>query len=465
MPVTWRSGSVKFGGWWPKRPVPTVTPLYCPVSVSPAAPTIETADLRVGMFVHLDLGWMSHPFALSSFRIADASQIATIRSLGLARVRWSPEKSEVATSAPPTTTRPQPLPGSEPVNPPARRAPVRASNARRMALTMQRAAVELCQRQYREAALGWREATEQMRHDPQGAGQRLAALSRALVDKMLGAREVSIRVLAETAGDQASHALNVGVISLLMGKLCGLAETDLHDLGVGALSHDIGKIELPPRLHRSAPDFTAAEMALYREHVAHGVVLGKRMGLSPGGLLVIAQHHEHCDGSGFPQKLDANRMSMAARVVALVNRYDNLCHPVPASRPMTPHEALSLLFTQGKHQYDGTLLTSFVRMMGVYPPGSVVQLTDDRFALVDSVNSSRPLKPRVMVHDPGVAHDHALLLDLENEPALGIRRSLPSSQLPRSALEVLMPPPRVTWYFETTDGGRDAEDAEPDVHH
>jgi hypothetical protein len=59
-----------------------------------AAPTIATAELQVGMFVHLDLGWMSHPFALSSFRIANASEIATIRSLGLARVRWSPEHSE-----------------------------------------------------------------------------------------------------------------------------------------------------------------------------------------------------------------------------------------------------------------------------------------------------------------------------------------------------------------------------------
>ena len=59
-------------------------------TVTSAAPTIATADLQVGMFVHLDLGWMSHPFALSSFRIADAAQIASIRALGLARVRWSP---------------------------------------------------------------------------------------------------------------------------------------------------------------------------------------------------------------------------------------------------------------------------------------------------------------------------------------------------------------------------------------
>jgi HD-GYP domain-containing protein (c-di-GMP phosphodiesterase class II) len=316
----------------------------------------------------------------------------------------------------------------------------------------QRAAVDLCQRQYAEASRGWRQAADQALHDPQGAGQRLGALSRAVVDKMLGARESCIRALTETAPDRASHALNVGVISLLMGKLCGLAETDLHDLGVGALSHDIGKLELPHRVHRPDDSCTPAEMALYRDHVAHGVTLGRRMGLAPGALLVIAQHHEHCDGSGFPQGLSVNRLSLAARLVALVNCYDNLCHPAPLSRTMTPHEALSLLFAQGKNRYDATLLTTFVRMMGVYPPGSVVQLTDDRFALVDSVNSSRPLKPKVLVHDPHVPPEEAVLLNLEHEPTLGIRRSLAPAQLTRAAFDYLLPPQRVSWYFEDAGG-------------
>jgi HD-GYP domain-containing protein (c-di-GMP phosphodiesterase class II) len=436
--------------------------------VSTPANTIDTAELRVGMFVHLDLGWMSHPFALSSFRIVDAGQIATIRSLGLARVRWSPEKSDAPVSTPAQLDSPKPVPLTValPQEPASTQPPARPCDAGRDALTARRAAVELCQQQYVEAVTGWHQAVDQTRTDPQGAGKRMAALSRALVQKMIGAREISIRVLAETSGEGASHALNVGVISLLIGKLSGLAETDLHDLGVGALSHDIGKRELPTRVHRVEPEFTAAEWNLYCEHVAHGVTLGQRMGLAPGALLVIAQHHELCDGSGFPKGLDANRMSMAARVVSLVNRYDNLCHPAQASRAMTPHEALSRLFALGKNHYDATLLTSFVRMMGVYPPGSIVQLTDDRYALVDSVNSSRPLKPRVMVYDPRLARDEAILVDLESEPALGIRRSLPAAQLPPAAHEILMPPLRVSWYFEAEDGNtRRADERADETRH
>ena len=93
-------------------------------------------------------------------------------------------------------------------------------------------------------------------------------------------------------------------------------------------------------------------------------------------------------------------MSAAARIVALVDRFDNLCNPAQAARTLTPHEALSTMFAQSQHQFDSTMLSAFIRMMGVYPPGSVVQLTDDRYALVVSVNSTRPLKPRVLVHDP-----------------------------------------------------------------
>jgi len=128
------------------------------------APTIETAELRVGMFVHLDLGWMSHPFALSSFRIADASQIATIRSLGLARVRWSPEKSDGAVSAPAplSSSLPRPLADTRPGTLPPTRPTSQERDARHEALAVRRAAVDLCQRQYAEAAHGWRQAADEV---------------------------------------------------------------------------------------------------------------------------------------------------------------------------------------------------------------------------------------------------------------------------------------------------------------
>jgi hypothetical protein len=89
------------------------------------------------------------------------------------------------------------------------------------------------------------------------------------------------------------------------------------------------------------------------------------------------------------------------------------------------------------------MLNAFIRMMGVYPPGSLVQLTDDRYATVVSCNSSRPLKPRVLVCDTKVPVEEALLLNLDGCIDLGIRRSLKATQLPAAARDYLSPRQRI----------------------
>jgi PAS domain-containing protein len=217
---------------------------------------------------------------------------------------------------------------------------------------------------------------------------------------------------------------------MLIGRSMGLAEQELVDLGSGALMHDVGKLDVPDRFRHQEEGFSSNELNAYRDHVAKGVTLGQRMGLAAGSLMVLAQHHEHADGSGFPLRLAGERISMAARIVAIVNRYDNLCNPQSRVIPLTPHEAVSVLFAQGRNRFDAAVLNAFIRMMGVYPAGSLVQLTDDRFAMVVGVNSSRPLKPRVLVHDAHVPRSEALMLDLEQQPDLGIRRSLVAAKLP-----------------------------------
>lgn len=420
------------------------------------AGTIDIEQLRVGMFIHLDLSWMQHPFPVGSFRITHAQQIDKIRSLGLKRLRWSPDKSsallddgaaappEACADALPATT----APASE-TPAPAETAAQAAARERAAELAAQRAAAELRQNQFDEAGRAWRAALDCVVTRPEQARRDSETLTRALLDKMLGDGDMCIRLLSGNAGDSASaHAMNVTVIALLMGRTLGLGDDEMAELGLGALLHDVGKIELPERLRHADERYSKDELASYRSHVAHGVAHGKRMGLAPGALLVLAQHHELADGSGFPLHLKLERMSVAARIVSLVNRYDRLCNPPSLAQAHTPHEALSLLFSQSRSQFDASLLNSFIRMMGVYPAGSVVQLTDERYALVVSVNSTRPLKPNVLVHDAALARDQALQLNLMDQPDLGIRRSLKPAQLPSDALEFLAPRPRVAYFFE-----------------
>ncbi len=484
------------------------------MSDNPSQHFAAVDELRVGMFVHLKGGWLAHPFPLSNFKISSPQQIATIRSLRLKTVRWSPEKSDLDTapdaldasraqaasasagegaaqSKPPeggsrpagaqatTPEQASPRVGARDGSPdhddtasatarlaapaasstsdgttrPRHTTVAEASQAdierRRDAVAAQREALQHCQRQFAEANLAYKTMADLVTAKPKLAREQSEALSRALVDKMLGSGEICIRLLTEAAGDKASaHAINVTVIALLLGKSFGLAETDMLDLGVGAMLHDVGKLELSERLRHREDYFSPSEVLYYQEHVAHGAAHARRMGLADGALWVIEQHHEHADGSGFPLRMTSERMSIAARIVALVNRYDNLCNPHVPSRALTPHEALSLLFAQGKTKFDAAIMGAFVKMMGVYPPGSAVQLTDDRFALVVVVNSNRPLKPRVLVHDSGMTAADALLLDLENEPNIGIRRSLKPLALPCDALEFLAPRTRVAYFFE-----------------
>lgn len=422
---------------------------------------IAIDELQVGMFVHLDLGWMQHPFPVGSFRITQAQQIDKIRRLGLKQLRWCPEKSLLEPRAAAVLPLPADAADGEPGGGAAvpETAAQAAERGRREQLAAQRASAQLCQRQFDEAGAAWAAAQASVLEQPQQARVQTEALARALLDKMLVDGDMCIQLIGANAGDAAgSHAMNVAVVSLLMGRVCGLSGEEMLDLGTGALMHDVGKLSLPAAVRAADDAMSRDDLAAYRSHVAQGVLHGKRMGLAPGALLVLAQHHEHADGSGFPMRVKADRMSTAARIVALVNCYDNLCNPARMACALTPHEALSWLFAQAKSQFDAGLMNAFIRMMGVYPAGSVVQLTDDRYAIVMSVNSTRPLKPNVLVHDPATPRDEALYLSLTGTPDLGIRRSLKPSQLPPDARAYLAPRERVAYFFESAHAPLQADE-------
>ena len=415
---------------------------------------IDLSQLRIGMFIELELGWMSHPFPKGSFKISSDKQIEIIRGLGLDRVRYVPAKSDLAPGSSAAGAG-EPEPGRD-LNGGAdlERANAAAEELRRRKqrsdlLSAQERGMAICERRFGEAIRQYKLTVEQVNTKPRLAMEQCAGMVNRFVSEMLGDGESAIRLLSDGMGDKASmHPVNVTIISLLLGKSLGLAQSDMVDLGMAAFLHDIGKTELPDRVRWLEENFSSAEYKLYQEHVAQSVRLGQRMELTAGALQAIGQHHELIDGSGFPARLKGDSLSMSAKILALVNRYENLCNPGRPAAAITPHEALSLIFAQLKTRFDSVALSAFIRMMGVYPPGSIVQLVDERFAIVVSVNSSRPLKPRLVVYEPGVSKHEALILDLEQAPAIGIRRSLKPASLPRAAMDYLSPRQRICYFFE-----------------
>lgn len=413
---------------------------------------IDVGKLRTGLFVVLDIDWMQHPFLRGSFKIATDKQIEAIRGLGLQQVSYVPERSDPAAVAALEVT-----PSKYPAMSEAellemeqlRAEELRRQHGRADRLAAQQLSTQSCERRYRDAVTQYREMADHALTRPQAVAQQCISLINRFVEEITCDGETAIRLLSENLGDRgAVHPVNVTILSLLLGRAMGLSTHDMRDLGVAAMLHDLGKLLLPERVRAYDEGFSTAEYKLYQEHVIQGEQLARQMGLSKGVRQAIAHHHEQVDGSGYPAHLRGDSLPLPSKILALVNRYEDLSNPARSAAALTPHEALSFIFSQLKNRYDGVVLSAFIRMMGVYPPGSIIQLVDGRYAMVMSVNSSRPLKPRVLIHDPAVMRHEALVVDLERAPEIGIRRSLKPAALPREAFDYLLPRQRIGYFFE-----------------
>jgi putative nucleotidyltransferase with HDIG domain len=239
-------------------------------------------------------------------------------------------------------------------------------------------------------------------------------------------------------GNTFSHALNVALLSMMVGKEMQLSPEQIKLLGLGGLLHDLGQAEIADAIKNKTEPWTPAEAAMMRKHCAWGVALGQRLGLPAEALLIIAQHHEHVDGSGYPGKLGSAQLSPLSRIVAVAEAYDQLCNPKNPARAFTPHEALAIIYAQkGKH-FDEAAITSFVRCLSVYPPGTLVRLSNETLGLVICVSSAKPLKPTLLVYDPEVGNNDVILIELENEPEVTISKTLRPQELPLEASQFFL---------------------------
>ena len=137
-----------------------------------------------------------------------------------------------------------------------------------------------------------------------------------------------------------------------------------------------------------------------------------------------------------------------AKVAAIANRYDELCNSATPGQTRTPYEALSLMYSQQRNQFDATGLMVFVRCVGICPLGTLVALNNGVIGMVTSVNSSRPLKPSVQIYDPNVPKDEAIIIDMEKEPDLVVARTLRPSELDPDPRGYLSPKKRMTVFFD-----------------
>jgi HD-GYP domain-containing protein (c-di-GMP phosphodiesterase class II) len=410
-------------------------------------PVISVSRLQPGMFISLEsLGWMGHPFLLNRFRLSSQQQIQTLRRMGLVSVEWDPQRS---TSTPLPEAPPPSVEAEEDFTAGALNAMLENKRDRVQRVREKREDIARCARLFEQEAGSIRQILGELGPRPNDA----FAQSRELVDRLVGglltAGSVAVHLvnLKKSETGLPNHAMSTMVLSLLIGKSIGLDEEEMKQLALGAMLHDAGLTDLPARVVRN-PNRTATEEQFYRTHIGRGLNAVTPVKNLPVAVKnVIACHHETWDGKGYPTGLSGTKIPRLARIVAIANRYDNLCNPLDAKKACLPAEAVARLFKLEGDAYDPEILGAFVKAIGVYPPGTFVVLSDGSYGLVIESNTRDLLRPVLMLYDASVPRSEALLLDMTETDAK-IAQSLAPADIPREVVEYLAPQGRVDLYIE-----------------
>lgn len=410
---------------------------------------IDTCRVRPGMFIHLDLGWMDHPFPWSRFKVRSEDEVRVLHSLGLKTVRYCVKRSD---TTPLAESPPGLAPAAAEVPPEARAEMAAAMEEKRRRseyLARYRATMAESRKALASAAKSVRSIHGELYSRPAESLQAAGDLVDGLAGRLPEAVDTVLYAIDDKTAGAAiyNHSVNVAILALLLANKLGLPAEALRMTGLGSLFHDVGMAEIPARVRNKTEDLTAAERALLEDHCRIGERMLEAMHLPHEAMDIVRQHHELVDGGGYPQRLKGAEISPLARLVAIVELYEQFCNPPNPALGQTPHEAMSQLFARYRSRLDENMLQAFIHLMGVYPPGSIVALSNDSYGKVLSVHPERPLHPVLLVFDAEIPREYAAPLDLAVAGKLDIVRAIRPNLLPPEAFSYLTPHRRAIYYF------------------
>ena len=412
---------------------------------------IDISQLKVGLYVHLDLGWMDHPFTLSNFKVKDDDQIAIIKKTGIKKLRYDPLRSD----CPPLPIKPSPM-TSEPVATNSESLPADAepaidlAKAKNLRLKELHQQINECEKRFINTSNTVKQVTRNILTDSSASIEQATMVVNDMVDAALMEGDIAVHALNGNRSSDAHylHPLNVTVLALIMAKSIEMSKEDARLLGLAAIFHDIGKAEISDKVLLKKESLTKSEQAHYEQHSEIGARMAQEVGLPVRIAKVILQHHELADGSGYPKHLRGEQTDQLSKIIALVNGYDNLCNPSNIALAKTPYESLAHMYASQRAKYDESLLKRLIKSLGIYPPGSIVQLSTGSYATVISVNPNKPLRPFVMLHDPLTSRSEPQIIDLREEPGVNINACLRPNQLPKDVVEYLNPRKRISYFMD-----------------
>ena len=351
---------------------------------------VQVEDLAIGMYVaELDKPWEQSSFLFQGFEIESEEDLAKLR----AECRFVViDEAEVArrVAAKPGTMRPA-APAGPVTTITSRFSPELAGfkHEIREMLQAQTVARANITRVMEDVRMGKSLDTEKTKT----AVTQMVSVISVNPNSMLW-----LTNLREKHERTAGHCLNTAILSIAFGKHIGLSNEELNILGQGAMLHDIGKVRVPPAVLDKAGPLAEEERQLVRKHPVDGeAVLRLTRQLPEEVLAIVRCHHERLDGRGYPDGLSGDAIPVNARIVGIVDTYDSLTSDAPYRQASTPADALRVLRTESGAAYGKDLIQEFIRCLGIYPIGSLVECNNGALAVVVSSNQASRLKPVIMV--------------------------------------------------------------------
>jgi putative nucleotidyltransferase with HDIG domain len=410
---------------------------------------IKPADLKLGYAVKLPGGWMQHPFLSGTMIIENMQQLQIIRSLKLDYVFFYPDKSK-------KIAMPEELNDldSASFNLAASEAQMNMLHEKMQRIEQaktHRRDIQRTEKAFTQSLLQVRSVMNQITSRPLNAIEDASSLIGAMTDILLGADSLVLHLISSANNEQDSlyyHSLNVATLSMMLAKNLNMSAEQINAVGIGALFHDIGKNKVPSQILRKTTPLSQSEHNLLKMHTKFGIELISLTDTFPiQAWPIIEQHHEYIDGSGYPKGLKDASIDPLAKIVAVVNEFDNLCHPSDISKSRSPHHALSYMYREMNGKLPEREMKMMIKMMGVYPPGTVVELSDKRLGIVMSVNSDNLLYPNVLVYDADVPRLESPILTLQPNK-LSISKVIKIQALPQQVAEYLNPRAQVSYHIQ-----------------
>lgn len=216
----------------------------------------------------------------------------------------------------------------------------------------------------------------------------------------------------------SEHCLRVGILAIAFGQFLGFKSTDLELLGLCGMLHDVGKIKIPTEILNKPEHLSRIEFDIMKGHTTLGKdVLSAQKGVHKLVIETAHHHHERIDGRGYPEGLNASLLHKYIRIISIVDVYDAITSTRPYKDGSPAFDALKILFSERDMHFDRELTEAFIRMVGIYPPGTLVEMKNGEIGIVVSANPNFRLRPKVELV---MTREHNLrppyIIDLSTDP-------------------------------------------------